>query len=158
LKYLCIFLVFRIFANRTLFVTLSYTIDVIDSENAAREDFPFEPFFALLHYLEDCCPNLKEMTVYFQLQGEFSDEDFRVLSNWLNNTFKEFMAAGDLSSIGLSCDLLISFRAFFPESTLMVIQLIKYYKNYFRRQVKWNTNYQKWVNKSNWMEQIFPQI
>jgi hypothetical protein len=109
----------KIFADRTIFITLSYTIDVIDSESAAREDFPFESFFALLHYMKDCCPNLQEMTVYFQLQGEFSDEDFRVLANWLSNTFKKFMAAGDLSSIGLNCDLLISFRAFFPESTLM---------------------------------------
>lgn len=59
------------------------------------------------------------MNVHFQLQGEFSEDDFKVLSKWLCNTFKEFMFGGELSSIGLNCDLAISFRVFFPESTLM---------------------------------------
>ncbi|CAK5097389.1 unnamed protein product [Meloidogyne enterolobii] len=59
------------------------------------------------------------MNVHFQLQGEFSDDDFKVLSKWLSNTFKEFISGGVLSSMGLNCDLTISFRVFFPESTLM---------------------------------------
>ncbi|KAL7079756.1 hypothetical protein ACQ4LE_001817 [Meloidogyne hapla] len=109
----------KIIADRTLFATLSYTIDVIDSESVAREDFPFNQFFVLLCYTADCCPKLKAMNVHFQLQGEFSEDDFKVLSKWLCNTFKEFMFGGELSSIGLNCDLAISFRVFFPESTLM---------------------------------------
>uniref|UniRef100_A0A914MGZ6 Uncharacterized protein n=1 Tax=Meloidogyne incognita TaxID=6306 RepID=A0A914MGZ6_MELIC len=109
----------KVFAGRTLFATLSYTIDAIYSESVTRYDFPFDQFTLLLFYVADCCPNLKAMNVHFQLQGEFSDDDFKVLSKWLSNTFKEFISGGVLSSMGLNCDLIISFRVFFPESTLM---------------------------------------
>lgn len=107
-------------ANRTRNVILSYTIDIVDSDSMARIDFPFNDFFFLLRYVANCCPNLQSLVAHFLLQGEFSDEDFKILSGWLENTIIGF-AKGKLSEMEFSCDLTIAFRAFFPESTLMVL-------------------------------------
>lgn len=105
-------------ANRTRTVQLSYIIDIIDPEEAILVQLPVHKFYSLLRYVADCCPNLEKMSVNFLLQGEFSDEDFKVLSDWLVDTVEGFRT-GELSMMGFTFDLNVSFRAFFPESTLV---------------------------------------
>jgi hypothetical protein len=100
-------------------VTLSYTIDIVDSEEATEADFPFNELITLLRYIAHSCPNMETFMVDFLMQGEFSDEDFKVLSNWLKQTIEGFQIKG-LAGIDISSSLTISFRAFFPETTLLV--------------------------------------
>jgi hypothetical protein len=109
----------------------------------ARIDFPFDEFFFLLRYVTNCCPNIQSLVAHFLLQGEFSDEDFKILSGWLETTIIGF-AEGQLSKMEFNCDLIIAFRAFFPESTLMVflIKLIKSNLIHFRRQQRPTTFWQ----------------
>ena len=106
-------------ADRTRSIMLSYTVDIVECEEACQVEFPFDDFFPFLRYVADCCPNLDTLTVHFLLQGEFSDEDFNVLSKWLKRTIRGFSAV-ECASLGFTCDLTIAFHAFFPEATLIV--------------------------------------
>ena len=111
-------LLFSVIANRTRSFGIAYTIDPIDVENQARIKFPLAELIRLLQYIASCCPNLEKMLIRYLLQGEYSDEDFKVLSNWLCNTIKALIT--ESGSMVFQCDLTIYFQAFFPEPTLMV--------------------------------------
>uniref|UniRef100_A0A914IA40 Uncharacterized protein n=1 Tax=Globodera rostochiensis TaxID=31243 RepID=A0A914IA40_GLORO len=109
---------FPVVASRTSKLVFTYTIDVINPERESGLQFPADEFVSLLCYMAGSCPNLDTFLVSFLLQGEFSDEDFKLLSSWLYQSIQSVLSL-HCSILRIGCTLTIEFRAFFPEATLM---------------------------------------
>lgn len=99
-------------------MNLIYSID-INNPSEDTKTFPFDQLELILKFVTSNCPNLQRFHVKFSLNGEFSEEDFTILSIFLYNTINKLYNE-TLSNLTCACELTISFHAFFPESTLMV--------------------------------------
>lgn len=103
-------------------MTFIYSID-INNPSEDTKSFPFEQLERILTFVTSSCPNLQRFHVKFSFGGEFTEEDFKILSNFLYETINK-LSNETLGKITFACELTVSFHAFFPESTLVVSCLI----------------------------------